>query len=189
MKKIKKNAGFTLMELICTLLILVLLVMGIGVGMDTGSRIYRDATFEADSATLSGILNTTVGDVLRYCMVTKTEGLRNLPDGMTTADLPYVYTNLEYGVRRAYFNYAELGGTSILSMVNLKTGNADAITTYLVNTGAYPELKIENFVVHYEPRKDAGVEGGYFSVSYEIVSKTDPTKTREVEMIVRHMND
>lgn len=186
MEKTRKNAGFSLIELICTMLILVLLVMGIGVGMDAGSSIYRDATFEADSATLAGILNTTISDVLRYSMVSETEGMRNLPEGMTSYDLPYVYTNLEYGVQRAYFAIHQYSdGTSVLRMINLK----DSKSVDLVNTGAYPELGISNFVVSYIPRRSTGVEGGYFEVSYEIHSAIDSSKKREVELIVRLMND
>ena len=187
MKKTRKNAGFSLIELICTLLILVLLVMGIGVGMDTGSKIYRDATFESDSATLAGILNTTLSDVLRYAMVTSTEDMRNLPEGMTSFEIPYVYTNLEYGVQRAYFKEYTYpnDGTTVLRMININGGRQ----VDLINTGAYPDLAIENFVIRYEPRKNVGVEGGYFEVSYDIRSVADSTKVREVEMIVRQMND
>lgn len=185
MKKTRKNAGFTLIELICTILILVLLIMGINVGMDAGSRIYRDATFEADSATLAGILNTTISDVLRYSMVTETEGMRNLPEGINSYELPYVYTNLEYGVQRAYFTIQTYpDGTSALKMINLK----DSRSVDLVNLGAYPELAVSDFVISYIPRRSSGVEGGYFEVSYNIHSAIDSSKTREVEMIVRQMN-
>ena len=66
MKKSRRNSGFSLIELLCALLILVILVIGIGVSMDAGVGIFRDATFEAESATLAGILNTSLGDILRY---------------------------------------------------------------------------------------------------------------------------
>lgn len=188
MKKNRKNAGFTLMETICALLILVLLLMGIGVGMDTGSRIYRDATFEADSATLAGILNTSLSDILRYAMVTETEGMRNLPEGITSVEVPYVFTNLEYGVQQAYFYtpvYADGTSKGVLQMKNLKNDK----TVDLINTGAYPDLVISNFVISYTPRKNPGIEGGYFEVSYDIFSEHDLSKSRHVEMIVRLMND
>ena len=187
MKKTRNNAGFTLMELLCTILILVILVMAIGVGMDTGSRIYRDATFEADSATLAGILNTTVGDVLRYAMVTSTEGMQSqmAQAGINSFEVPYVFTNLEYGVQRAYFTIQSYpDGTSVLRMINLK----NSLPVDLINLGAYPELAISNFVVSYEPRRGTGVAGPYFEVSYDITSAIDPSKVREVTMIVRQMN-
>ena len=188
MKKTRKNAGFSLIELICTLLILVLLIMGINVGMDTGSKIYRDATFESDSAMLAGILNTSLGDYLRYADVVETDMMSDLlPAGMTTFDLPYVYTNWEYGILQGYFyvpieNNVAKGALKIKSLIDEKSIN-------LVNTGAYPDLQVQKFFISYTPRDDDGIEGGYCIVSYEIISKTDPTKIREVEMIVRLMND
>lgn len=184
MKKSRKNAGFSLIELICTLLILVLLVMGIGVGMDTGSRIYRDATFEADSAAMAGIVNNSLSDMLRFSIVTATEGMRNLPDAadFDPMETPYVFTSLEYGVQYAYFILSQEG---VLQLRTIKSTQG----VELVNSGTYPELEIQHFVIHYEPRRNPGVEGGYFEVSYDIVSKNDPTKIREVTMIVRQMND
>ena len=59
----------------------------------------------------------------------------------------------------------------------------------LVNQGAYPDLQIQNFTITYTPRDEDGVGGGYCVVTYEIISKNDATKQRDVEMIVRLMND
>lgn len=188
MKKIKNNAGFTLIELLCSLLILVILVMGIGVGMDTGSKIYRDATFESDSATLAGILNTSIGDILRFCSVTDTDDIRNLPEGFDKTEVPYVFTSLDYGIQHAYFYtpvYEDGTSMGVLQMKNLKNDKV----VELVNTGAYPELVISNFVITYTPRANPGIQGGYFTVKYDIFSETDMTKVRNVEMIVRLMND
>lgn len=188
MKKTRKNAGFSLIELVCTLLILVLLVMGIGVGMDTGSKIYRDATFESDSAMLAGILNTSLGDYLRYAEVMETDTMSDLlPSGMTTFNLPYVYTNYEYGIRMGYFylpieNNVAKGSLKIKSLHDEKTIN-------LVNAGAYPDMQVQNFQISFTPRDEDGVEGGYCVVTYEILSKNDASQKREVEMIVRLMND
>ena len=188
MKKLKNNAGFSLIELLCALLILVILVMGIGVGMDTGTQIYFDATFEADSATLAGILNTSIGDILRFSSVSQTDGMRNLPEGFSTTEVPYVFTSLDYGIQHAYFYtpvYEDGSSKGVLQLKNLKNDKV----VELVNTGAYPDLVISNFVITYTPRANPGVEGGYFTVTYNIFSESDTTKKRDVEMIVRLMND
>ena len=188
MKKTRKNAGFTLMEILCALLILVMLIMGINVGMESGSRIYRDATFEADSATLAGILNNSISDILRFSIVTETDGMRNLPPDFDPMDTPFVFTNLEYGVQYAYFYTPVNADGSSSGVLQLKVLKNDE-TVELVNRGAYPDLVISNFVISYTPRKNPGVEGGYFEVSYDIFSAHDLEKKREVEMIVRLMND
>jgi hypothetical protein len=59
----------------------------------------------------------------------------------------------------------------------------------LVNTGAYPNLVVTEFEWNYKVRTNPGIEGGYFTISYDILSKTDEDKVRNVEMIVRVMND
>ncbi len=188
MKKLKNNAGFTLIEMLCALLIMVILIMGIGVGMDTGSQIYRDATFESDSATLAGILNTSIGDILRFSSVTKSDEIRNLPEGFDPTKVEFVFTSLDYGIQHAYFHtpvYEDGTSMGVLQLKNLKNDKV----VELVNTGAYPELVISNFECKFTPRANPGIEGGYFTVTYKIYSESDMTKVRNVEMIVRLMND
>lgn len=188
MKKLKNNAGFSLIELLCALLILVILVMAIGVGMDTGTKLYFDATFEAESATLAGILNTSIGDILRFSSVTMTENITNVPEGFDKTEVPYVFTSVDYGIQHAYFYtpvYEDGSSKGVLQLKNLKNDKV----VELVNTGAYPDLVISNFVITYTPRANPGVEGGYFTVTYDIFSESDTTKKRDVEMIVRLMND
>lgn len=192
----KKKAGFTLIEMLCTLLILVLLVIGIGAGMDSGMRIYRDATFEAESATLQGIVNTSLGDILRYSVnvreTTPTEKLEQGNDvGIPHTSDPtkyYVFTSVDYGIQDAYFYippHRSGGNKGPVQMKNMRNAN----TVELVNTGAYPDLVISDFDIKFSPRIAPGIEGGYFEISYTISSESDPEKSRSVETIVRLMND
>lgn len=197
MRKNRKNSGFSLIEMLCALLILVILVIGIGVGMDAGSRIYHDATFEAESATLQGIVNTSLGDILRYSIdvrvVTNEEKLEQgldigIPDADTTKTTRYVFTSVDYGIQDAYFYippHMAGGNMGPVQMKNLK--NPKVVD--LVNTGAYPDLMIKDFMITFSPRIAPGIEGGYFEISYTITSEKDPSRTRSVETIVRIMND
>ena len=66
MKKIASKSGFTLIEMLATLLILVFLILGIDTGMDSAVRVYDEAKFEANSASMANIVNTSLGDILRY---------------------------------------------------------------------------------------------------------------------------
>ncbi len=187
MEKKKSNGGFTLVELLCTLLIMVLLVMGMGVGMEAGSRIYRDATFESDSATLAGILNTNLGDILRYStwVHTANEAEQGKIDN---PKVNFLFTSLDYGIQDAYFDTPiSLDGTStgVLQMKNIRNGNV----VELVNSGAYPDLMITNFSITYTPRVAPGIYGGHFEIKYDILSESDPDKVRNVQTIVRLMND
>ena len=196
MKKTRANGGFSLIEMMCALLILVFLTMGISVSMDAGLTIYRDATFEAESATLAGILNTSLGDILRYSVDIKTVTAEDLekdpdagiPDAEPTSTKRYVFTSYDYGIQNAYFYippHMDGGNKGPLQLKNLE----NAIIVELVNTGAYPNLEISNFKITYSPRKNPGIEGGYFDISYTIYSTTDSSKVREVSTIVRVMND
>lgn len=196
MKRQRKNGGFTLVEMLCALLILVLLVMGIGVGMDAGSRIYRDAIFESESATLAGILNTSLGDVLRYSISVREVTAEEIQEQGDSVGIPlstdsskrYVLTNLDYGIQDAYFYTPphESGvNMGVLQIKNLRNNK----TVELINAGAYPDLLISDFEIIYHERLRPGIEGGFFEVSYVIHSESQPEKTREVETIVRLMND
>jgi len=196
MKKLRNRRGVTLIEMLCALLILVMLVMGIGVGMDAGSRIYRDAIFESESATLAGILNTSLSDVLRYSSDIREVTAAEMAMEGTNIGIPdlngtpkrYVFTSDDYGIQDAYFYTPphESGrAMGVLQMRNLRNANSVA----LINSGAYPDLMITDFEIFYRERIRPGVEGGYFQISYTVVSETHPEKTREVETIVRLMND
>ena len=188
MKKQRKNAGFSLIEMMCTLLILVLLVMAIGVGMDAGGKIYKDATFEAESATLAGIMNTTLGDILRYSVKVEKLSQQQQAD-LGVIDQNFLFTSVDYGIESAYFYIPpnEKGGyRGIMQMKSLKDAE---VTLDLMNTGAYPDLVISDLSVVYHERKNPGVEGGYFDISYHIYCESDETKHREVVHIVRLMND
>ncbi len=184
MKKERKNAGFSLIEMLCAILILVFLIMGIGVGMDAGSRIYADATFEADSATLAGILNTSLGDILRYSVgIREPSTTERMEHELHEDKVKFLFTSYDYGIQKAYFYYE--GSDGVLQMKNLVNND----TVELVNTGAYPDLMLSSFSVTYTPRVAPGIEGGYFTIRYTITSKTDSAKERNVESIVRLMND
>ncbi len=199
MKKLRSKAGFTLIEMMAVVLILVVLMMGIGKTMDAGMQIYRDATFEADSAALAGILNTSIGDILRYSQdILENTGTFEDASGdlIVKERVAFVFTNLEYGIQDAYF-YTPIqeGGVSrgVLQMKNLR--NADIVE--LVNTGAYPDLVISNFKITYVAKgatvlnaSGASIEsrGDYFHVTYEIFSESNDQLKRNVETIIRRLN-
>ena len=195
MKKNRANGGFSLIEMMCALLILVFLTMGISVSVDSGAKIYRDATFESDSATLAGILNTSLGDILRYSIdireVTSREMMENGSDigipHITDNTRRFVFTSLDYGIQNAYFYIPPHISGGYKGPVQLK--NLRDHTVELVNTGAYPDLVVTDFKVFFSPRIAPGIEGGYFQITYSIYSTTDSSKVRNVETIVRVMND
>lgn len=202
MKKILNRSGFTLIELMATMVIIVLLVVAMGTSMMAGMNVYKEATFEADSASMAGILNTSLGDILRYSQdVTINEGTAANPEAgfvdsdghyIVSEDVGFVFTNLEYGIRDAYFYIpvqADSETVGILQMKNLKNSSI----VELVNTGAYPDLVISDFDITYvAPGADDGeggtLRGNYFLITYEILSKSSGDLQRDVATVVRLMN-
>lgn len=193
MKKLKSKAGLTLMEMMAALLVMVLLVVGMGTGMDAGMRVYRDSQFESDSAALADILNTSMGDLLRYAENVK--ATTATPDG-----IEFIFTNTEYGIMDGYFQMSDQ--TASKGMIQLKNLRGDTVTD-LVNAGAYPDLSISDLhVIYVAPdateltytdksgteKTTAVSRGGFFYVSYTVKSEIDTAKTRDVETVVRQMN-
>lgn len=175
MRKLKSRAGLSLMETLVALLILVLLVAGMGAGISAGSRVYRETEFESDSAALARILNTALGDVLRWS-----------EDVTVAEDGNFVFTNADYGVHDAGFCVIMGEATEGVLQMQEQSGGK---RVELVNTGAYPDLRLSEFQISYSPREGPGAAGGYFEISYTISSLKDPAKLRQVETVVRHMND
>ena len=195
MKKLTNKAGLTLIEMMVALLIMVFLVLGMGVGMDAGSRIYQDAVFESDSATLASTLNTSLGDILRYSReICENDGVLENYNGdyIVEEDVGFVFTNYEYGIQDAYFYtpiYEDGTSKGVLQMKNLK--NAEVVE--LINAGTYPNLVVSNFEITYvaagSNSEGAAGRGGYFDISYTIYSVKDESKSREVECVIRLMNE
>jgi len=190
MKKQRKNAGFSLIEMLCALLIMVLLVMAIGVGMDGGTKIYRDATFEAESATLAGILNTSLGDILRYSIDVREPDPAEKAEKGIPENVEFLFTSLDYGIQDAYFHTPMDENGQYLGTLQMESATGNLTEPMdLVNDGAYPGLAVSNFVIKFTPRANTGAGGAYFEITYKIYNKSDMTMSRDVETIVRLMND
>lgn len=170
MNKLRNKSGMTLMEMMVSILILVLLVVAMGTGMNSGMRIYEDALFESNSASLANIINTTLSDILRYCEVASFRD----PD---LPDQEFVITNLDYGIKDAYFQLGDGADQSVLQMKNSLSG----YTIDLVNTGSSPNLKITDFEIVY-------YNAGYFEIKYTITSRVNTEKQRDVTSVVRLLN-
>lgn len=194
MKKLKSRAGMSLMEVMVALLIMVLLVVGMGTGMDAGMRVYADAHFESSSASMAGIVNTALSDVLRYAQDIHTPEATLTPPPLGNL----VFTNLEYGLRDAYFVVPSDGqGKGSIQIIAPTAEGTE--TKALVNSGAFPELQVIDFSITYIAKGATGSfttvdgtnqtvsDGGLFYVQYKIASK-DGTKTRDAETVVRLMN-
>ena len=194
MKKLKNNAGFSLIEMLLAIAVLVLLIVGMQSGLDAGVHAYGESMFESNSAALAGILNSAIGDVLRYAE--DIVDYDTVPEGAPAgADkVNFYFTNYEYGVRDAYLKLDtyDAGSENIIFKI---AGWKEVYETSLVTTGAYPDLTVQPVddrtpLVRFVPSDGDATNGpeNYFNVKYKIVDMRDASRTKEVTATIRLMN-
>lgn len=69
-KKLKECGGFTMVEMLCVVVILVLLCLLVNSGLSLAMRSYRDITAESETQLLLSDLSNALADKLRYAVVT-----------------------------------------------------------------------------------------------------------------------
>lgn len=201
MDKLKSKAGLTLMEMMAALLVMVLLVVGMGTGMDSGMRVYQDAQFESSTATLSSVMQTSLSDLLRYAQV-------------EAGDTPHDFsiTNKDFGVLNGKFSLVN----GEIKVVNPHDGAKSVVAG--IGKNGKDEAKITSFEIDYigvdpqgrqmkynpdETDHDAKLvvftgdvsalgeneflisRGGFFHIKYTIESGG---KAKEGAFVVRQMN-
>lgn len=180
MKNFKKRikAGFTLVETLVSILILVIMVVATTTCMSTAIRIYRDATFLSNGSALESMLRSTMDDMLSYA-----QGVTGLL-GAGDQDGDFQFTNMDYYAQDVYLrlNTQKQNGSPI-QLISVASGEARD----LLNTGAYPSLTIQKsddtvpWVSYNEAEQ-------YFSYRFTIVSQQDPSMQRKVEGVVYLLN-
>ena len=203
MKKLKNKAGFTLMEMLVSIFVLVLLVMGIGTSMDSGLQVYKTSNLNANSGILADIINTSLDDLLRYAEVQVVDSTKPTYDAEGTNGVGFLFTSRDFGMVGAQFVLDADGILKIKGRApspTLDNPSPTAPVMELVNGGSYSDLKITQFSITYVPkgstmtvtRTDGRVynstEGGFFFVDYEIQNQLDKTQVRSVQTVVRLLN-
>lgn len=171
MKKLKQKGGFTLIEMLVCVLIMAILAVGMGTGITTAMRVYRDAVFCADSSSAAYNLNETMSDLLRYSTDIDPHAT---PAG--GASEVVTFTNYNYGAEHVYLT-ADTDTGSIRMRSLMGTSERE-----IINLGAYPELKVTDMNIVYNETE------AYFTISYKIQSVPYPEKVSPVECTVRVLN-
>lgn len=167
MKKLGNRGGFTLMEVLVSMLILTFLVVGMGPGMKTALSVYQESTFQSSSTALTGTLNATLEDLLRYG-----EDIEVAADGTVT------FTNLDYGLQGAQFLCWKKNDSNAPTVVTVKDSRG---AKALLPEGSYPNMEITAFEIQYKN------ENGVFTVEYTIAS-TVVSDSRDVTLTVAALN-
>ena len=193
MKKLKQKQGLTLMEMLAAIVVLVFLTVGINTAMNSSVRVYADSIYQSDSSTLSGILNTSISDILRYASVQTPNDSEIINRGFardgqfkdnhdqlfSTSVLNCVFTNVKYGAQYAYLAQSDPDEDG-RSRIHIRTLKADEPIEFL-NLGAFPDLTVSDFSWAYTE--------GCFEIRYKIVSIKDESKSTDFLLYVQPMND
>lgn len=161
MKKLKSSGGFTLIEVLVSMLILTFLVIGMGPGMKTAMTVYQESTFQSSSTALIGTMNATLGDVLRYA-----------EDVEVAADGSFTFTNTDYGLQNATLNTKD----NIITVID-HNGKEKP----LLPEGSYPNMEITAFTAKYE--------NGLFTVEYTIKSTVVQNMERKASCTIALLNN
>lgn len=115
-KKLKDTGGLTMVEMLCTVVILILLILMMNTGMHMAVRNYYYLTSESETELLLSSLTDTLADKLRYAVVTKTKTAA--ADGTLT-----VTYELFLGGEKIVLTEADiLSGASLDALVGLDDG-------------------------------------------------------------------
>ncbi|MBU5627545.1 prepilin-type N-terminal cleavage/methylation domain-containing protein [Oscillibacter sp. MSJ-2] len=152
----RRSRGFTLVETLAAVAILVILIATMWLGLASASDTYRISLFNAESATLADTVDTAIGDVLRYALW---EGEDR-------------FTNPDYGVSGGRLFLKD--GKLCLTPSPLDR-DADGLGIMpLLSDGAYSNLELSGFSLLYE---DGVFRGSYTIAAGEI--------SREIEFCFR----
>lgn len=149
-RKWKENGGFTMVEMLCTVAILVMLCLLVSAGFNMAMRSYRDVTAESEAQLLLNDLSNALADKLRYAIVTVKQK-ETETGGVTTDKCDFSLENvtLENGgnVKSVWKSATTPGGTDeeegwikpddTSGVANGDEGIVMVGTKQLLTTGAY----------------------------------------------------
>ncbi len=168
MKKLKSSGGFTLMEVLASMLILTFLVIGMGPGMKTAMTVYQESTFQSSSTALIGTMNATLGDVLRYA------------EDVEGSGTDFTFTNTDYGLQNVSLALESVTEDGDPIPV-FKPKNTQRKATPILPEKSYPNMKITDFTAKYE--------NGLFTVTYKIKSTVVQNMEREASCSIALLNN
>lgn len=107
-KKLRSKDGFTLTEMLVTIVILALVGTAVAVGVSAAMRTYQDVTLKAEASMLCGTLSIEIADELRFAQNCEMDG----------ASGNLVYDSSRFGEKAELTvvdGYITVGGKPLLS--------------------------------------------------------------------------
>ena len=78
LKKLKSKKGFTLVEMMACVLTMTMIGLICTLGLNMATRSYNESLFESGSQMLESMVDTSLGDVLRYSYDVTVDGSNNV---------------------------------------------------------------------------------------------------------------
>lgn len=164
--KTKKNKGFTLIETIAAMIVVVLISIVMVQGITSAISVYDRSTFISESQTLTSTINTEISDILRYAKFDYNDASGNPR-----------FTNYNYSIEKGTF-------TLVHGRIKIVPKDKDITPdkyTDLLAENTYSTLNIENFKLSY---KD-----GVFSGSYKMSSSKIKVDAKTYTFYFKTLND
>lgn len=150
MKRLKSQKGFTLVEMLICVVILMLLAGICNAGTNIAMKSYNESLFESNSQMLESTMNMYLGDILRHA----TFKLESTPLANGNKKVETL-TNDSYGIYGGKFSISSEG------RLYLHKTDLDTSGSKLLNEKVYTKaLKISNFRLEYN-ETERFVTGGY----------------------------
>lgn len=162
MQKLRNNHGVTLMELVCTILIMLLSTAAVTVGLGAALKTYRNCMEASEAQMLCSTLSTAISDKLRYCGTVRVEG-----DGT----LSQIFIQ----------NYGKVDADE--KALRVEDGKIMLGDAKLVGSGVYPRgLKVSAFELAYAEKT------GIFTITLRISDSDGNTLAENNNFQVKKIN-
>ena len=154
--RLRAKDGFTLVEMLAALIVLILLTATVTMGITAGMKLYRQSTFESQSAMLNSTIDNALADPFRFMKVTGTTYTITYQDNKDSGmiDNPTLAPD-ENG-------HLYLSGTD-------HNNTAKTISLKVLNEGAYGDCTVAMDGSGFNLNDDRGC----VSITYTITSKAD----------------
>lgn len=147
MKKLKNAKGFTLVETLTCMIMLVLLGGICSTGMNVAMKSYQKTVFESNSQTLASSLELYINDILRYATDVKTDADAEAVEGYRPVE---GFTNPAYQMYEGMIAVSTAGETKDKMVIYTRPDEATRKEFLLVGLGMYGnDMYVADFTLKY----------------------------------------
>lgn len=153
MKKLKKNGGFTLVEMLACMVTLSLVCMICMTGTSISIKSYNQSQFESNSQALQASLEMLMGDILRYAEEVEINADNTVNN----------FTNVEYGIFEGTITVSDTGIVMVKRNITDSDSEVQMISDAVYANNLY--IDKDGFILEYD------LNTKLFTGSYQIKSK------------------